>query len=76
MTGTFDDWAQSVKLDKKSGTLHEKLVELPNTDEKIYYKVRLHVQTSCGFVLYNISCPASICVQKHCTSICSLQMLW
>ena len=39
MTGTFDDWAKSVKLEKKSGSLHEKLVELPNTEEKIYYKV-------------------------------------
>lgn len=39
MTGTFDDWAKSVKLERKAGTLHEKHVELPSTDEKIYYKV-------------------------------------
>lgn len=40
MTGTFDDWARSVKLEKK-GNIHEKLVDLPQADEKIYYKVRL-----------------------------------
>jgi len=39
VTGTFDDWARSVKLEKKGGNLHEKLVELPQADEKIYYKV-------------------------------------
>ena len=39
VTGTFDDWAKSVKLEKKAGNLHEKLVELPNAEEKIYYKV-------------------------------------
>ena len=39
MTGTFDDWAKSVKLEKK-GDYFEKLVELPLSKEKIYYKVR------------------------------------
>ena len=39
MTGTFDDWAKSVKLDNK-GEHFEKLVELPVSDEKIFYKVR------------------------------------
>lgn len=39
VTGTFDDWARSVKLDNK-GTHFEKLVELPLANEKIYYKVR------------------------------------
>ncbi|MCJ1352590.1 MAG: hypothetical protein MMC33_002574 [Icmadophila ericetorum] len=38
VTGTFDDWSKSVKLDKKEGTLHEKMVELPSATEKIYYK--------------------------------------
>ncbi|MCJ1247682.1 hypothetical protein MMC30_004897 [Trapelia coarctata] len=38
VTGTFDAWAKSVKLEKKEGNLHEKLVELPHADEKIYYK--------------------------------------
>lgn len=39
MTGTFDDWSKSVKLEKKEGNVHEKLVELPRADEKIHYKV-------------------------------------
>ena len=39
MTGTFDDWSKSVLLEKKDGDMHEKLVELPRADEKIYYKV-------------------------------------
>ncbi len=38
MTGTFDDWAKSVKLDK-TGTGHKKKVDLPEVDEKIFYKV-------------------------------------
>ena len=41
VTGTFDDWGMTVKLDKKDGNLHEKMVELPNASEKIYYKVRM-----------------------------------
>jgi hypothetical protein len=40
VTGTFDDWSKSVKLDAKEGGLHEKLVELPSADQKYYYKVR------------------------------------
>lgn len=39
VTGTFDDWARSVKLEKKANSF-EKRVELPSADEKIYYKVR------------------------------------
>ena len=39
VTGTFDDWARSVKLEKKSGNIHERLVDLPQVDERIYYKV-------------------------------------
>ncbi|MCJ1464891.1 hypothetical protein MMC07_003506 [Pseudocyphellaria aurata] len=38
VTGTFDDWARSVKLDQKDGNRFEKLVELPQGDENIYYK--------------------------------------
>ncbi|KXT15225.1 hypothetical protein AC579_1375 [Pseudocercospora musae] len=37
VTGTFDNWSKSVKLDKKD-QVHEKLVKLPKTDGKIYYK--------------------------------------
>ncbi|KAM3425060.1 hypothetical protein BST61_g7027 [Cercospora zeina] len=36
VTGTFDNWSKSVKLDKKD-QLHEKLVNLPTT-EKVFYK--------------------------------------
>lgn len=39
VTGTFDDWARSVKLEKKDGNRFEKLVELPQAEENIYYKV-------------------------------------
>lgn len=39
VTGTFDDWGKTVKLDKKGDNHHEKLVQLPNADETIYYKV-------------------------------------
>ena len=39
VTGTFDDWGKSVKLEKKSGNIHERLVDLPQVEEKIYYKV-------------------------------------
>ena len=38
VTGTFDNWSKSVKLDKKD-QVHEKLVNLPKTEDKIYYKV-------------------------------------
>ena len=38
VTGTFDDWAKSVKLQSKGGYF-EKLVDLPVADKKIYYKV-------------------------------------
>ena len=38
VTGTFDDWAKTAKLEKKEGTRFEKTVELPHSDRKIYYK--------------------------------------
>lgn len=37
MTGTFDNWSQSVKLEAKN-QVHEKLVALPKTD-RIFFKV-------------------------------------
>lgn len=40
MTGTFDDWSKSVKLDH-DGTTFQKTVSLPNATEKIYYKVSM-----------------------------------
>lgn len=39
MTGTFDDWAKSVKLDH-DGTTWQKTVALSPSADKIYYKVR------------------------------------
>ena len=39
VTGTFDDWSKSEKLDK-TGDHFAKEVTLPSADEKIYYKVR------------------------------------
>jgi hypothetical protein len=43
VTGTFDNWAKSIKLEKKEGTLFEKLVDLPRSDEKYFYKVRTNM---------------------------------
>ena len=40
VTGTFDDWAKSVKLEKK-GDGFEKLVDLPPSEDRILYKVRM-----------------------------------
>ena len=40
MTGTFDDWGKTVKLEK-SGDIFEKEVTLPKS-EKILYKVGRH----------------------------------
>ncbi|KAH0845728.1 hypothetical protein AYO21_05937 [Fonsecaea monophora] len=37
VTGTFDDWGKSVKLDKV-GEIWEKEVDLPVADKKIFYK--------------------------------------
>ena len=39
VTGTFDNWKQSVKLEKE-GDAFQKTVDLPSSSEKIYYKVR------------------------------------
>ncbi|KAI9373721.1 hypothetical protein BJX61DRAFT_532948 [Aspergillus egyptiacus] len=37
VTGTFDDWGKTIKLDKK-GDAFEKQVHLPVTGEKLHYK--------------------------------------
>lgn len=42
VTGTFDNWTKSEKLDKK-GDGFEKSVTLPDASQKIYYKVRNRV---------------------------------
>ena len=39
VTGTFDDWGKTVKLDRHNGVF-EKNVSLPKVDEKLHYKVR------------------------------------
>lgn len=39
VTGTFDNWTKSVRLEKV-GDVFEKEVELPPLSEKVYYKVR------------------------------------
>lgn len=51
VTGTFDDWAKSVKLEKK-GNIFEKVVVLPQAEENIYYKVC--ISRSC-FLLTSIA---------------------
>ena len=38
MTGTFDDWTKSVKLEKE-GDVFQKTVDLKDASKKIYYKV-------------------------------------
>jgi hypothetical protein len=38
VTGTFDDWTKSVKLDKEDGVF-QKTVDLKDASKKIYYKV-------------------------------------
>lgn len=48
VTGTFDNWSKSEKM-AKVGDAFEKSVELPDTSEKIYYKVGATV-TLCHFV--------------------------
>ena len=55
VTGTFDDWARSVKLDNK-GSCFEKVVELPLANKKIYYKVG---------VILAITRPGLICGVSH-----------
>jgi Glycogen recognition site of AMP-activated protein kinase len=41
VTGTFDNWSKSQKLEKV-GDSFEKTVTLPDASKKIYYKVRLY----------------------------------
>jgi len=38
VTGTFDNWSKSEKM-SKVGDAFEKSVELPDSSDKIYYKV-------------------------------------
>ena len=47
MTGTFDDWGKTQKLEKV-GSHFEKNVRFSKIDEKIYYKVCAERQPSRG----------------------------
>lgn len=38
VTGSFDDWGKTVKLDR-SGDVFTKEVQLPSADDKVHYKV-------------------------------------
>lgn len=40
VTGTFDNWAKTERLEQ-TGTRFQKTVSLPNSEDKILYKVRL-----------------------------------
>jgi len=40
VTGTFDNWAKTEKLEKVDAGHFEKVVQLNKVDEKILYKVR------------------------------------
>jgi len=39
VTGTFDNWGKTEKLAKSDGVF-SKIVTIPKTEEKVYYKVR------------------------------------
>lgn len=39
VTGTFDNWSRSVKLEKTADGAFSKEVELPDTNAKVHYKV-------------------------------------
>lgn len=55
MTGTFDDWGKTVRLEKK-GNAFEKLVRLPEAGQNIYYKVRETAMCRPGVVGIPIWC--------------------
>lgn len=60
VTGTFDNWTKSVKLDKE-GSVFQKTVQLENPSEKIYYKVSQQLPGVCSIVP-----PALPCLrQRH-----------
>ena len=53
MTGTFDDWAKSVKLDR-NGETFEKRVDLPESVDKVYYKVGAKSRNAPGCHVINV----------------------
>ncbi|CCF46907.1 hypothetical protein CH063_15503 [Colletotrichum higginsianum] len=58
VTGTFDNWTKSEKLDKV-GNSFEKTVTLPNASEKIYYKAQVQVQVQAPLL------PSSAALRIH-----------
>lgn len=52
VTGTFDDWGKTVQLDR-NGDVFEKTVSLPDTDEKIQYKVCIYQCFNAGLSSYS-----------------------
>lgn len=74
MTGTFDDWSKSEKLEKV-GDIFEKNVTLPDASKKIYYKVR-RCETLCRaelegqlsspevYELYKTSASSMECIKR------------
>lgn len=67
MTGTFDDWARSEKLEKKDRGF-EKLVDLPQAEEKILYKVR-------EYGLFSGSCTVPWCREHKAQSLWHLHFI-
>jgi len=59
VTGTFDNWEKSEQLDKV-GQVFQKTVTLPDTSEKIYYKV--------GECLYLQQAPTAQPLLRSCDS--------
>ena len=45
VTGTFDNWTKSVKLEKQ-GDVFSKTVDLKEPEGKIYYKVRQRLRAT------------------------------
>jgi hypothetical protein len=61
VTGTFDNWSKSERLDKV-GDHFEKTVTLPNSSEPIFYKVRTSFITDFSLTRdrYHLSSSASL----------------
>lgn len=55
MTGTFDNWSKSEQMEKV-GDKFEKSVELPDTSERIYYKVGTQKPRLVSSYLYLRAC--------------------
>jgi hypothetical protein len=58
VTGTFDNWSKSEQMEKV-GDKFEKSVELPDTSERIYYKVGTSPVPLCLFLPCLQACTQS-----------------